>query len=192
LVDSYAEGSGDLGESVSTAGLEPISAAFGSAVSFVIDRLEGGASLISDSGGETKFGISKRGNPGVDISHLSREEAIAIYHEKYWSVVRGDALPRGLDLLVFDAAVNMGPIPAVRLLQRILSIREDGMVGPQTIAAVKAFSPQSELRALYNELRHRVYTDLCDKKPAFEKYRYGWSCRMFRLADEAGRVGGKA
>lgn len=169
-----------------------ITAAFGSAVAFVIDRLEGGGVSVTDTGGLTRWGISKKAHPDVDVATLTRFEAIALYHVRYWNVIQGDKLPRGLDLLLFDAAVNMGSPQAVRLLQRVLRIAEDGVVGPDTLKACRAYRPSSELRALYNEIRERSYSDLAASKPVYKQHLYGWRCRLFRVADEAGRIGGAA
>ena len=166
--------------------------AFGSAAAFVIDQLEGGGVVVHDTGGATRWGISKRAHPEVDVERLSRFAALELYHARYWQVIRADELPRGLDLCLFDAAVNMGPATAVRLLQRILHVAEDGVVGPDTIKAARGFLPASELRVLYNEIRERTYIDLVANKPVYRPYLYGWRCRLFRLADEAGRVGGTA
>ena len=52
------------------------SLAFAACCSFVIDRLEGGSREVTDSGGLTKFGISQRAFPGVDIRALTREAAV--------------------------------------------------------------------------------------------------------------------
>ncbi len=41
-----------------------------------------------DRGGATKFGISKRQYPDVDIGHLTEEEAKNIAHRDYWNVLR--------------------------------------------------------------------------------------------------------
>lgn len=38
----------------------------------------------SDSGGETKYGISKRSYPNLDIKNLTLEEAKKIYFCDYW------------------------------------------------------------------------------------------------------------
>lgn len=86
----------------------------------------------------------------------------------------------------------MGVQSSVKLLQRILRVQEDGILGPETLAAAKAFRPASELRALVNELRMRTYEDLARRKPVYQQYLYGWRCRVMRVADEAGRVGGAA
>jgi lysozyme family protein len=171
---------------------KPISAAFGSSVAFVIDRLEGGELLVNDTGGPTRWGISKRAHPNVDVSKLTRDQALDIYHASYWSPLKADALPRGLDLLLFDAGVNMGVGFAAKLLQRVLKIKEDGVVGPETIAAAKSFRPQSELRALLNGIRLRTYEELARSKPVYTQYMNGWRLRVLRLADESGRIGGAA
>lgn len=166
------------------------SAAFGHCVTYVVDVCEGGDCLVNDTGGTTRWGISKRAHPDVDIVNLTREGAYRIYEERYWRQIGADKLPRGLDLLVFDAAVNMGCITAVRMLQKVLRVNEDGIMGPRTVNAVRAYVPQSELRALYNELRLRSYIELARSKPIYQQYLHGWSCRVMRLADEAGRIGG--
>jgi lysozyme family protein len=70
--------------------------------------LEGGyVNDPRDSGGETKFGISKRSYPYLHIAQLTREEAIAIYRRDYWARVPVE-LPDGMRWMVFDACVNHG------------------------------------------------------------------------------------
>lgn len=171
----------------------PISAAFGSSAAFVMGRLEGGGAFVHDTGGDTRWGISKRAHPDVDIASLTRIGAMAIYHARYWRALQADKLPRGLDLCVYDAAVNMGVPMAVRLLQRVLRVADDGIMGPTTLAAARAYRPQSELRALVNEIRLRSYEDIAKARPeTHSRYLYGWRMRVLRLADEAGRVGGSA
>ena len=74
-----------------------------------IDRIlaeEGGLSHHPrDPGGLTKFGISQRTYPDLDIRHLTRAQARAIYQRDFWQPLRADDLPPGLDLLVLDRAV---------------------------------------------------------------------------------------
>jgi lysozyme family protein len=160
---------------------------FAQACAFVVDRLEGGDKVISDSGGLTRFGISQRAFPDLDIARLTREQAFELYRLHYWQAVQADRLPVGIDLLVFDAAVNLGPETAVRLLQRVLRVREDGKVGPETLVAAEGFLPGGELRALYSEIRLRHYEDLVRLRPVHTPSLYGWRLRVMRVADEAGR-----
>lgn len=62
----------------------------------------------NDPGGETKFGISKRAYPNLDIAQLTLEEAQALYQRDYWDKLNLDALSWEMSLILFDAAVNQG------------------------------------------------------------------------------------
>lgn len=171
------------------------SKAFDVAVAFLIDRLEGGAKVITDSGGKTRFGISQKAYPDLDIEHLSRGAAEALYLRDYWLPVRAEELEPGLGLLLFDAAVNAGPGQAVKLLQRVLSVEDDGRVGPVTLAAARGYlelgrAGSAELRARYSEIRLRSYEELARTKPVYHQYLYGWRMRVMRVADYAGYIGG--
>ena len=100
----------------------------------------------SDPGGATNMGITiatlrtwrGRSVTKADVKALTRAEAAAIYRKNYWDAVRGDDLPRGLDLVAFDAAVNSGVSRGAKWLQTALGVPADGKVGPKTIAAANA------------------------------------------------------
>ena len=99
-----------------------------------------------DPGGATMKGITlaryrawKRDQsitPG-QLRNIGDDEVKAIYKTGYWDTVRGDDLPAGLDFAVFDFAVNSGPARAVKALQRILGVREDGILSTITLNAVR-------------------------------------------------------
>lgn len=165
------------------------SKAFDLAVAFLIDRLEGGARLVTDSGGKTRFGISQRAYPDLDVEHLQRGVAEALYLRDYWLKVRADELEPGLGLMLFDTAVNAGVAQAVKLLQRVLVVEDDGVLGPVTLSAAKRYVPSSELRARYGEIRVRNYEELARTKPVYHQYLFGWRMRVMRVADYAGHIG---
>ena len=87
------------------------------------DRLighEGGyVNDSADPGGETKFGISKRSYPNVDIKNLTREQAKTIYLRDFWQPLGEDAHP-AVKFQAFDFAVNSGIQTAVRKLQAVV------------------------------------------------------------------------
>lgn len=95
-----------------------------------------------DPGGETNWGISKRAYPKVNIKTLTKQQAIDIYKKDYWNVIKGDELPSGVDLVVFDAAINSGNKQSVKWLQRSVGVTDDGVMGPATLAAVNKANPQ--------------------------------------------------
>ena len=70
-----------------------------------------------DPGGETKFGISKRAYPNVDIKNLTRKQAIKIYYDDYWIKTGVVFLPKKLRQIYFDMTINMGRSRATKILQ---------------------------------------------------------------------------
>jgi lysozyme family protein len=102
-------------------------------------RHEGGyVNDPKDPGGETKYGISKRAYPDQDIKALTVETAGKLYKRDYWDKIKGDNLPEPIAVMVFDFAVNAGVKRAVRMMQKLLNVTADGIIGPKTIqAAIK-------------------------------------------------------
>lgn len=149
-----------------------------------------------DRGGETKFGISKRAYPELNIAALTEDEACAIYQRDYWRAIRGDELPGPLALAVFDGAVNHGVPAAVKTLQRALAnlglddVHADGLVGPATLHAAKlcwAEHAEATLGELF-ALRAIYYADIVRTTPTQGKYHRGWMKRVMALAFECQRL----
>lgn len=122
----------------------------------------------SDPGGETNFGISKRAYPDEDIKNLTKDKVGAIYHKDYWDKCRCSELPPGVDLVVFDIAVNQGADTAIRLLQLALGITVDGVIGPNTLMTANVKQP-----GLTQELTVRRIIRYGNSKN-FNIYGLGW------------------
>lgn len=105
----------------------------------------------NDPGGETRWGISKRSYPHLDIRSLTREQAAVIYRRDFWDRVHADKLPDGVAFQMFDFAVNSGIETAVRALQRALDVSDDGHWGPISQAAVDSTSEPDLILALNAE-----------------------------------------
>jgi lysozyme family protein len=155
------------------------------AAAFVIDQLEGGDRLVEDSGGLTRWGISQRAYPAIDIRALTREDALALYARDYWAPTRAGELPDALGLCVFDGAVNQGVHAAVDALQEVLRVERDGVVGPDTLAAARHTGPETIVK--YLERRLERYENLCRTKPYYLPNLRGWRSRVLRVAMEAAR-----
>ena len=67
-----------------------------------------------DPGGETKYGISKRAYPELDIKALSLADALGIYYRDYWYLAASESFP--LNVCVLDCAVNNGTSIAKKFL----------------------------------------------------------------------------
>lgn len=126
-----------------------------------------------DPGGLTRYGISKRAHPTVDVRNLTLAQAKQIYLERYWLPLHADAMPEAVAVQVFDAAVNHGIKPAVRMMQRALGVTVDGVIGPVTLNAMVAVD-DARFAARFAAERLMFYADL-SSWPAFGR---GWVRRV--------------
>ena len=142
-----------------------------------IDRVlihEGGdADDPRDAGGRTRWGISQRTYPTLDITRLTRAEAIALYRRDFWVPLQGDALPAALAFQALDAAVNHGVGRTVRWLQRLVSVRIDGQLGPVTFEALRAADEGTLIDRLL-----ALRLDLYVEHERFAAFGRGWTRRI--------------
>lgn len=139
---------------------------------------EGGSRITNDpddSGGLTKYGISQRSYPDVDIRNLSEQQAKDIYKRDYWDKVKADEInSQAVAANIFDTAVNMGPRTASRLAQIALDLQPvDGIIGKQSIAALNA-KDEEVFIAEYTIAKIARYAHICNKNKSQKKYLLGW------------------
>jgi len=131
----------------------------------------------------TKFGISAASYPTLDIANLSQDDARTIYRRDWWDRLGLARLPPPLATKLLDAAVNLGPRPAIACLQRALNakgcaIAEDGVLGPATIAAAQVVPSDAALAALRDALAGH-YRAIAARDPARERFLAGWLARAY-------------
>lgn len=146
---------------------------FDSAFLLVIGHEGGYVNDPRDPGGETKFGISKRAYPKVDIKNLTMADAKHIYFSDYWNRLQLDKLPNDIRFDMFDAAVNSGLSMAAKFLQRAVKVPDDGIIGAGTIAAANAMKPE----LLDKRLNAQRLLFLCNTTN-FPTYGKGWVRRV--------------
>jgi lysozyme family protein len=142
----------------------------------------------------TKWGITihtLRGYRGSatkeDLKALTRDAAIVIYKKLYWQACRCDSLPPGVDLIVFDSAVNHGVRNAGLFLQRALrdlddKVKIDGAIGPKTLAAVKRVDGTERVALITATAVHRAVSYAKSSKD----WAYlGWFRRLFSVENQA-------
>ena len=141
-----------------------------------------------DPGGETNLGVTKRvyeeWGGTKEMVDLTVEDVAPIYEKNYWGRVKGDDLPSGLDLCVFDFAVNAGPGRAAKYLQSMIGTTVDGGIGPNTLRAVGNYVEEVGLQSAienYQESRQRYY----EKLSTFETFGRGWTRRVEETTAEA-------
>ncbi|UYQ70956.1 glycoside hydrolase family 108 protein [Pelagibacterium flavum] len=143
---------------------------FASALAGVLVHEGGFVNHPADPGGATNKGITlanfrryvKRGGTVADLKSITDAQVAQVYRKHYWDRVKGDDLPSGIDYAVFDFGVNSGPDRAVKYLQAVLGVKQDGTIGPVTLAAARAANAAN------------VVDRLCDDRMAFLKRLKHW------------------
>jgi lysozyme family protein len=134
-----------------------------------------------DPGGETNLGVTKRvyedWGGTKDMKDLTVEDVSPIYKKNYWDRVKGDHLPAGLDLCVFDFGVNAGTGRAAKYLQKMIGTTPDGGIGPMTLAKLKEYVDAKGVEhtvKLYQMGRQKYYESLS----TFSTFGRGWTRRV--------------
>ena len=134
-----------------------------------------------DPGGETNLGVTKRvyqEHGGTkDMKDLLVEDVAPIYKKGYWDKMKGDDLPSGLDLCVFDFGVNAGPGRAAKYLQTMIGTVADGGIGPNTLAKLETYIKAASVEVAvktYQEDRQKYYEGLS----TFATFGRGWTRRV--------------
>ena len=155
----------------------------------IVGREGGFVDDPDDPGGATNFGVTihtmqrlgidLNGDAVVnkaDVAALTRDQAVEIYVEHYFTRPGIAQLPAALQPSVFDMMVNAGS-NAVKILQRLLTDMgfpciPDGAIGPQTItAAQRAYEAAPGFLAdAYAIARRNYYYRIADARPASRKY----------------------
>lgn len=136
-----------------------------SALRFIMHDLEGGSKSNTDTGGLTKYGISTKGNPDVNVAGLTEEKAMGLYRQRYASKIDVDGLSPSAALVALDASVNHGPEFAKKI------VKQSGGDAGEMLA-----------------LRRAEYARLIRENPEkYGEYEKGWENRLRKIE---GRLGG--
>jgi len=162
---------------------------FEKALEFVL-RWEGGyVNHPSDPGGETNKGIikkeynkyrSEKSLPLRSVKGIEDSEVKDIYENKYWKVGHCDVMGDKLSIVHFDSVVNTGITQGAKFLQRCLKVKDDGVVGPETIKALTV-SNQDSLVSEYIGQRKAFYHKIIKVNPKLQVFLKGWLRRIDAL-----------
>lgn len=150
------------------------------------------APLAGDPGGATNWGVTLarlsewrgyRCTP-AEVYAMPYDEAEAIFRTGYWHALRCDDLPRGVDLMVADHSFNAGTGTSAKLLQRLVGVDADGIIGPLTIRATTEAALTGGLLAGLRDAQRADYQTKAD----FPQFGAEWIGRP-DAADEWRRLG---
>lgn len=159
----------------------------------LIEREGGFVDHSEDRGGATKFGITRRtlsewrggAVTAADVAALSLDEAKRIYRDRYLTRPGFLAIADPLLLeLVVDSAVNHGVDRTIRMLQEIVKVKPDGILGPITKSALSQLSVH-ELKKKLLAARVRFYGRIIRLNPSQSVFAEGWANRAADLIERS-------
>ena len=149
-----------------------------------------------DNGGRTNLGVTQRvweewvGHPvsEADMKALTPEKVAPMYKMKYWNAAYCEKLPKGLDYVVFDAAIMSGTGRSTKMLQQAIGVVADGVIGPRTMAAINDADPK-DLVTKFSDARADFYQGIVARKPDQARFIRGWlnrteDARKLGLSDQ--------
>ncbi len=143
----------------------------------VIDREGGFTDHPADRGGPTNMGITLRtlttwrGRPTTveDLKDMPRTEAAAIYRHRYVIEPRLHVIQDPYVLvLAVDCGVLHGTHRAIRWLQQIVGVVDDGVLGPISEVAINTIDPIRLYNAL-NAKRVRFVGSIISSDPELRR-----------------------
>ena len=150
----------------------------------------------NDPGGATNYGVSlrwlkakglleemeledKTQDEVLIIKTMTRAQAMGFYKAYWWNNYHYDLLnAQPPATKVFDMAVNLGAPRAHRMLQMILHLPQDGILGPKSFSEVNALSP-SVIVVKLQDVQANFYRSLVAANPARAEFLNGWLSRAY-------------
>jgi lysozyme family protein len=158
---------------------------FDQAFDYVMSHEGGYSDDPVDPGKATKYGISSRTYPDINIANLTMCQAKQIYLDDWWKLYGYDRIPHyTIAAKVFDLAINMGPSEAHKIFQRALHaagqrhVTVDGVIGSQTLTAFSKTDPREVLSAMKAEAAW-YYRNLISARPELKHFENGWLNRAY-------------
>lgn len=155
---------------------------FNRAFDLLITHEGGFVNHPDDPGGATMYGVTEKvarsqGYTG-QMKDLTLDFAKQVYRKLYWDACRCDLMPDVLRYPLFDAAVNSGPVQAIKWLQVAAGVKPDGIIGPITQQTVNVLPAQVTRQKMVGN-RLRFMTNLSNW-PSFSK---GWARRIAAILE---------
>ncbi len=147
----------------------------------VVMAWEGGyVNHPNDPGGETYRGISRRAHPHwegwqyIDSKKAVPESLVAsFYYINFWNKLRCEDMPYPIGEYLFDFGVNAGIDRAARLVQSLVGVKVDGIVGEVTLSAIKRYDTKELMNRLLVE-RLDYYIGITSARKQLSVFFLGW------------------
>ncbi|MCK9441794.1 MAG: hypothetical protein M0Q13_10280 [Methanothrix sp.] len=142
-----------------------------------------------DKGGATNKGVTQkvydlyRKSNKLELQsvrYIINKEIEDIYYNEYWVAGKCNDLPNKVAIAHFDTCVNSGIKRGSKILQKAAGVIDDGIIGNQTLIAVKRYA-ETVLMNRYLDERIRFLNRIVESNPTQNKFLRGWLNRVENL-----------
>lgn len=162
-------------------------AKFEKAIEIVLRHEGGYVNDRDDPGGETKYGIARRGYPDEDIKKMTIARAKEIYHRDHWFPLKLNKVRcQEIANKILDMCVNFGGQSGTKVVQMALCtygqvVEVDGIIGPQTIKALNKVRRkyQKVFIGIMTYYQMRRYIGITERREKSKKFLRGWTRRAY-------------
>lgn len=158
-------------------------------IPFILQWEGGFVNDPDDLGGATNKGITigafteykkRKGQKAptvTDLKNISDAEWRDVFKSLYWDRWEADEIKSQAVANILVDWVWASGSHGIKRPQRLLGVKEDGIVGKQTIAAVNAMDAATLFKMIKDD-RAKFIDEICKARPKNEKYRKGWMNRI--------------
>jgi len=114
------------------------------------------------------------------LYEMTEEQWHQVFKSMYWDRWRADQVnSQSIANILVDWLWASG-VWGIKIPQRLLGLKEDGIVGSLTLSAVNSREPRSFFEEI-KQARVKYIDDICKKTPTNERFRKGWLNRINSL-----------
>ncbi len=164
---------------------------FESAISEVLLTEGGYVDHPDDRGGPTNYGITQKtlsdflGHEATkeEVRSISIDTVRQIYKQNYWDRLKlSYIIDSKLSDVIFDQAVNRGTRRVAEQIQKIVGVKQDGVIGPVTLKAINNMDSKKMLLEFVKQSQN-AYVSIVTNNPSQLVFLSGWIKRTHKFFD---------
>lgn len=153
---------------------------------FILSWEGGFSNTPNDSGGATMKGITLKTFQSVygkdktvnDLKKITDEQWQYIFKKYYWDKWKADEIECQAVANILVDWIWMSGTNSIKIIQRALKLKDDGIVGPKTLDMINRMHPYKMYLIILTERRKYIEKISKGKNKVFKK---GWMNRLYSI-----------